>query len=198
MPTSTHTADAGSFHMSSLDGQLAQRCQRGETGAFSELVRRHRTRVYRIACAIVQSTDDAEDVVQEAFVRAYRAMHQYNPNSEFGAWMRRIAVNCAVSKLRQQGRASQVARQASRAGNPRPAPPPIEQVTANELEGTIRGAIAELPLKQRLAITLFGLEDMNLAETAEAIGCSVGAVKLHLHRARRKLAGTLADYLQEE
>ena len=183
--------------MSCSDRQLAQACQHGEASAFAELVRRHRRMVYGVAYAILASTDDAEDVVQEAFLRAHQAMAQFNSRCEFAAWIRRIAVNCAISKLRQRQRIARLARDGATSANPGPEPSPAESLAAGELDDRVRRAIAELPLKQRLAITLFGLQDLNLAETAEALGCSVGAVKLHLHRARRKLADMLSDYLEE-
>ena len=179
------------------DRELTQRCQQGDLDAFAELLHRYRARVFRVAYAILGSRDDAEDVVQEAFVRAYRALHQRNPDSDFAAWVRRIAVNCAASRARKQQRRLRLASAGSRHHNPEWSPDPGEHAMARELQDQTRRAIARLPLKQRLAITLFGLEDMTLAETARAIGCPVGAVKLHLHRARRKLAHLLSDYLEE-
>lgn len=184
--------------MASQDRELAQRSQRGDADAYTELVRRHRKMVYGVAYAIVVCSGDAEDVVQEAFLRAYAAIGRYNPRHEFAGWIRRITVNCAVSKLRQQERTRRLVQAAAAQANPAPAPTPAEQLVATELQGQVRRAIDSLPLKQRLAITLFALEDMDLAGTAQAIGCSVGAVKSHLHRARQKLAQLLSEHIEEE
>jgi RNA polymerase sigma factor (sigma-70 family) len=184
--------------MASQDRELAQRCQRGDADAYAELVRRHRRMVYGVAYAIVVCSDDAEDVVQEAFLRAYGAIGRYNPRYEFAGWIRRITVNCAVSKLRQQERTRRLVQAGAAQANPAPAPTPAEQLVATELQGQVRRAVDSLPLNQRLAITLFALEDMDLAGTAQAIGCSVGAVKSHLHRARQKLAQMLSEHIEEE
>ncbi len=184
--------------MSGGDTELARRCQRGDAGAYAELVHRHRGMVYRVARAIMGCADDAHDVAQDALVRAYEAIDTYNGYHEFGAWLRRITVNRAVSKLRDRQRATRLVTASRSAAHPLPATDnPADSAAVRELEEHLRRAIEELPLKQRLSITLFALEDMSLAETAEAIGCSVSAVKAHVHRARRKLALRLSEYLQE-
>jgi RNA polymerase sigma-70 factor (ECF subfamily) len=180
------------------DTELARRCQRGDAGAYAELVHRHRGMVYRVARAIMGCADDAHDVAQDALVRAYEAIGTYDGYHEFGAWLRRITVNRAVSKLRERRRAARLVAAGRSAAQPLPAADnPADSAAVRELEELLRRAIEELPLKQRLSITLFALEDMSLAETAEAIGCSVSAVKAHVHRARRKLTVLLSDYLQE-
>jgi RNA polymerase sigma-70 factor (ECF subfamily) len=195
---STHSAGTGCVGMPSRDTELAQRCQQGDVGAYAELVHRHRREVYRVARAVMGTADDAEDVAQEAFVRGYQAISQYNPRYEFVRWLRRITVNVAVSKLRQRKRTTHLANRAALAAGSPPSSNPVDRVSARELEGHLRRAIETLSPKQRLAITLFVLEDMTVAETADAIGCSVSAAKAHVHRARRKLAAVLSDYLQEE
>jgi RNA polymerase sigma-70 factor (ECF subfamily) len=179
------------------DRKLAQRCQQGEAVAYTELVRRHRGVVRGIAYAILACSDDTDDVVQETFVRAYEAIHQYNGRYEFGAWVRRIAVNCAVGKLRNRERRGRLVRNAASA-TPHAPTGPAEHANRAELQARVRQAIRRLPLRQQLAITLFGLDDMNLAETADAMGCSVGTVKQHLYRARRRLAELLSDDVREE
>ena len=184
--------------MASQDRELARKSQQGDADAYTELVRRHRRMVYGVAYAIVARSDDAEDVVQEAFLRAFGAIGRYNPRYEFAGWIRRIAVNCAVSSLRRQQRSRRLAQAGAAHANPGPVPTPAEHLAAAELQGHVRRAVDSLPLKQRLAITLFALEDMDLAGTAQAIGCSVGAVKSHLHRARAKLADLLSEHLEEE
>jgi RNA polymerase sigma-70 factor (ECF subfamily) len=181
-----------------VDSELARRCQRGDVAAYQELVRRHRAPVYRLACAIVRDRDDAEDVVQEAFVRAYRAISRFDSGQEFAGWIKRITVNCAVSKLAERRR--RLARTGSSVGDdgPSPAPNPDHHLVTGELQSHVRQAIDQLPVRQRVAISLFSLDDMDLAETAQAMGCTVGTVKSHLHRARAKLATMLAPYLEEE
>jgi RNA polymerase sigma-70 factor (ECF subfamily) len=180
--------------MSGTDAELARQCRQGDTAAYAELIRRHRWTIYRVAYAVLGSSEDAEDVVQEAFVRAYRAIHRYNPRYAFATWVRRIAVNCAASRLGALRHAPPADVESLQMA-PTPGPGPHERAEAGELQTRIRSEIAELPLKQRLAVTLFHLDGMSLAETAQTIGCSVGAVKSHLHRARERLAQRLADQL---
>ena len=197
MGTSAHDAAAGCDGMLIDDKGLVQRCQQGEAVAYTELVRRHRKAVRGIVYAVLLCSDDAEDAVQETFVRAYEAIGQYNGRYEFAAWVRRIAVNCAIGKLRERERHSRLVRNAAANAGRSPAATPADQLARTELQ-TRRSAVVWLPLKQRLAITLFGLQDMTLAETADAMQCSTGTVKQHLHRARQRLAKLLAHDLREE
>ncbi|MBL7224299.1 MAG: sigma-70 family RNA polymerase sigma factor [Candidatus Brocadiae bacterium] len=176
------------------DRELARRCREGDTAAYTELMRRHRRMVFGIVYAILGCPEEAEDVAQEAFVRAYRAIGRYDPRFAFATWVRRIAVNRAISRLKGRERTREVERAAGRLTVTREEEPE-EHVVAGDLTQRVRAAIETLPTNQRVAITLFGLEGMTLAETAEAIGCSVGAVKSHLHRARGKLADQLSDHL---
>jgi len=177
------------------DRELARRCREGDTAAYAELMRRHRRMVFGIVYAILGCPEEAEDVAQEAFVRAYRAIGRYDPRFAFATWIRRIAVNRAISRLKGRERTREVEREAGRRSVARREAEPEEQATASDLRERVRASIETLPTNQRVAITLFGLEGMTLAETAEAIGCSVGAVKSHLHRARGKLADQLSDHL---
>ncbi|MBI2299156.1 MAG: sigma-70 family RNA polymerase sigma factor [Armatimonadetes bacterium] len=170
--------DASFVRMSTLDQELVRRWRNGDAGAFAELVHLYRETVYRLAYAVV---------------RAWRAGARCDPDYGFGGWIRRITVNCATARLRRRR-------------EPEPEPPepleprrgPHQQAEAAELQARVRGAIRGLPLQQRLAVTLFHLDGLDLAATAQALGCSVGAAKSHLHRAREKLATALADQLEED
>ena len=175
---------------------MAQLAQQGNGEAFAELVRRHRRVVRVLIRAILGSFDDAEDVTQEVFVRAYRAIRSYRPHHAFVTWLRRIAVNAAVSRLRERERGRRRDEQIS--VDPGVAPAASEEAAAAELAAQVRHAVGLLPLRQRLAVTLFYLDDMDLAETAAALGCSAGAVKSQLHRARETLACRLRYRLGEE
>jgi RNA polymerase sigma-70 factor (ECF subfamily) len=146
--------------------------------------------------AILGCRDEAEDVAQETFVKAYRAVGTYRLRYPYVAWLRRIAVNAAISQLRRRRRSRRV-EEIDAMENPGPATHPVEHVAAAERGASVRRAVEGLPLKQRLAVTLFHLEDMSLADAADAMGCSVGAVKSHLHRARETLALRLSPHLKE-
>jgi len=188
----------GCRDMHEEDQDLARRCRQGDVSAYGELVRRHRKAAYRLARGILGDGEEAEDVTQEAFLRVYRSIARYNPRYAFSTWLRRITVNCAVTRLRKQRRERHnVTELESVAGNPEPNVEAVERLAADQVRRCIGAAARELPLRQGLAFTLFHLEDMNLAETAQAMGCSVSAVKVHLFRARRRLARELRAQLQE-
>ena len=193
---SAHTADFGRDGIVSDDRELARRAQRGDAEAHAELLRRHRRMVVSVVYAILGCRDDAEDTAQEAFVRAYRGIKGYRLRYPYVAWLRRIAVNTAISRLRRRRRERPDADAALEVGL-RPDPHPIEHVAAAERDVCVHRAIEALPLRQRLAVTLFHLKDMSLADAADAMGCSVGAVKSHLHRARETLALRLSSQLKE-
>jgi RNA polymerase sigma factor (sigma-70 family) len=181
--------------MHDRDSDLARRCQGGDATAYAELVRRHRRMVYRIARGIVGSADEAEDVVQDAFVRAFRRTGTHRRRQTFAGWVRRIALNCAIDHIRRRERERRNHEQAPR--NPGPTRDPAEEVMATEVRTWARRAVEDLPLKQRLAVTLFYLDDLSVAETAETLGCSPSTVKVHLTRGRRRLAERMADRFEE-
>jgi RNA polymerase sigma-70 factor (ECF subfamily) len=131
-------------------------------------------------------------------LRAYRSIRTYGHRSAFASWIGRVAANCAISRLREQQREHRRLRAlASTRSDPRQAASPEYCLVVGELAGSIRDRVGALPLKQRAAFTLFHLQEMSLAQTAQATGCSVNATKVQLHRARRRLARRLADHLQQ-
>jgi len=190
------TIEFGRDGIVSDDRELARRAQQGDAEAHAELLRRHRRMVVSVVYAVLGCRDEAEDTAQEAFVNAHRGIKGYRLRYPYVAWLRRIAVNAAISQLRRRRRTRR-ADEIGAAANPGPAAHPIEHVAAAERGASVRRAVEGLPLKQRLAVTLFHLEDMSLADAAEAMGCSVGAVKSHLHRARENLALRLSPHLKE-
>jgi len=176
--------------MSDADGQLIARARRGDRRARERLAQAHRREVYRIARAILGSDDDAEDATQEALVRMLRGLPGFDERRDFRAWLRRIAVNCALNVLRRR-RPEAAAVEAEAPGNPASA------ASADLMQGAVRRALAELPERQRVAMSLFALGEMDLRAVAEAMGCAEGTVKSHLHRARAKLREMLSDWLED-
>ncbi len=174
-----------------------RRCLAGDLGAFAELTHRHRQVVYRVALGIVRCPDEAEDVVQETFLRAYRALDRYDLGREPLGWLRAIAVNCALTQCRRRGRNRALALSEGARGTLRPPERPEQRVAEEQTRVRIEAAIGELPPRQRAAITLFALDQLALAEVAQAMGCSVGSVKKHLHRARTRLGRSLRETLEE-
>jgi len=179
------------------DRGLVRRSQQGDLDAFRELMARHRRMVFTIARAVVLCSDEAEDVTQEVFLHAHRAIGQCDSRRAFSAWVRAITVNCAVSALRRKARRSRGYGEFLAYGVRAAQAPPSREIERDELQVRVREAIQALPVKQRLAISLFSLEGMDIASAAAALGCSVGTLKSHLFRAREKLAKTLAGYVEE-
>ncbi len=150
-----------------------------------------------MAYAIVSNPDDAQDVAQEAFLRAYRAIGRLDHNRSFADWIRRITVNCAISSLRKRKRIAKNAAPGAELENVMATDDSTQGATADELQMHVREALTMLPPQQRAAMTLFALKEMDMADVADAMGCARPTVRVHLHRARHKLRGLLAEYLAE-
>ncbi len=177
--------------MAEADGQLIASARQGDRAARERLAREQRREVYRIACAILGDDDDAEDATQEALVRMLRGLRGYDQRRDFRAWLRRIAVNCAINVLRSRMDEAELPDAQPAASNPG------GSAQAQGLQRAVRRALAELPERQRVALSLFALGEMDLRATAEAMGCAQGTVKSHLHRARVKLREMLSDWLED-
>ena len=184
---------------SASDEDLAIALQGGDEAAFDELMRRHQGRVFAVAYRITCNREDALDVAQEVFVKAFRRIRAWRPSGSFGAWLVRLTVNQAIDHLRRMKRrgAGRVAHVPEGARELEPEAPAIEQTDrkagAAEIEARVQAALAVLSPMQRTVFVLRHYEGMALAEIAPAAGCSVGSVKVHLFRALRKLRNELKD-----
>ncbi len=170
---------------------LVQRAKAGDGEAFGRLIELHSRSVYHLAYRFCWNHDDADDIVQDAFVRAFQYLHSFRDGETFGPWLRRIAINCCL-RLRS--------RSAHREDFP-PAEPEVrgESSPADALAARdrVREELRRLPGRQRAAIVLFEMQGLSVAETAEAMGCAPGTVKRHLHRARNTLRKRLADLVED-
>jgi RNA polymerase sigma-70 factor (ECF subfamily) len=177
--------------MAEPDRDLIASAKSGDRAARERLVRAHRREVYRITCAILGDHDDAQDATQEALVRMLRGLRGFDARRDFRPWRRRIAVNCALNALRRRPEEAELPDAPQAAGNPG------GSAEAHELECAVRRAMVQLPERQRVAMSLFGLQEMDLRATADAMGCAEGTVKSHLHRARQTLREILSDWLED-
>jgi RNA polymerase sigma-70 factor (ECF subfamily) len=181
------------------DEQLIARVLGGDQDAYTALVERHSDLVYAIVSRIVLNEADADDVAQEVFVRAYRALGRFRGDSKFSSWLYRIAVNRSLTHLkRKKRRAAAVdpstgAREEVMASLAAPPPGPDEAVLAGERRAMVRAAVAELPARYRAVVTLFYLEERSYREVAEILGVPMGTLKTHLHRARALLREALEN-----
>jgi RNA polymerase sigma-70 factor (ECF subfamily) len=178
------------------DGEsaLVDRAQQGDLEAFESLVSRYERKIFRLAQNITQNKEDAEDVMQEAFVKAYQHLPDFQRNSRFYTWLVRIAVNQALMKLRKrrpnvvsldqelETQDDSVPRDVKDWG-----PSPEQRFEQTELRGILDAAIAELDPNYRIVFQLRDIEELSTEETADALDISVPAVKSRLLRARLRL-----------
>jgi RNA polymerase sigma-70 factor, ECF subfamily len=174
------------------DEDIVKRVLGGETALYEILMRRYNQRLYRVARSILRNDGDAEDVMQEAYVRAYEHLNQFAGQAKFSTWLTKIAVYEALGRLRRQGRTENLdsvlnsdrhvmARMTSDTRDPE------RQAYDHELRIVLEGAIDSLPETYRLVFMLRAVEGMSVAETAGCLDIGVEAVKTRLHRARSLL-----------
>src|SRR5579862_2732300 len=175
--------------------ELIARARSGDTGAFSQLISRYEGKIFRLAMNITQNREDAEDVLQEAFLKAYEHLNQFQGNSKFYTWVVRIAVNQALMKLRKRksdrsvsldegidtGEDTVTREIATWDENPE------QKYSREELNAILDDAIQALAPTYRTVFVLRDVEELSTEETAEALGLSIPAVKSRLLRARLQL-----------
>ncbi|HUL80222.1 MAG TPA: sigma-70 family RNA polymerase sigma factor [Vicinamibacteria bacterium] len=176
------------------DSFLIARARRGDLQAFEEVVRTYQRRVYGVALRIVRAHDVADDVAQEAFLRAWRSLDRFEVGRPFGPWVCRIAANLAVNHVRSP-RAREQGLPEGHAEMPAPDPSPLGAVLDAEARRVLDAAVGELPAEQRAVFVLRAVEEMSYAEIAEALSLSPGTVMSRLFRARERLARALRPYL---
>jgi len=177
------------------DRDLALKAVRGDHEAFGELVRRHQTGVFNAAYRMTGNRQDAEDVAQEAFIRAYRAIASLDPSRPPGPWFRKIAVNVCLNRLEKRPALPLedeylVTHSLTAPGTE---PGPEAQTMARERSLLIRTALFKLPLRYRAVIELRHFQELSYAEISETLESPLSAVKSDLFRARRLLAEHLKE-----
>jgi RNA polymerase sigma-70 factor (ECF subfamily) len=160
-----------------------RRAQQGDEEAFEELVRLHMADVYRFARGVVGDATAAEDVVQEAFLKAYRSLPRFRRQAKFSTWLFRITRNCAIDALRRNALQERIRRLA-----------PVETDKPDpSLRTALRSAVADLPTELREVFVLVEIFGYSYPETASILGVPVGTVKSRMHRTRQQLARSLSD-----
>jgi RNA polymerase sigma-70 factor (ECF subfamily) len=178
----------------------------GEREKFHDLIRPYERQVYLTALSLVKNETEAEDVAQEAILRAYRKLASFRGDAKFSTWLVAITLNEARSKLRQEKRASLDSLDSHDAeeGDYTPAvltdwrEIPSEALEREEIRALMREAVADLPDAFREVVILRDMEELSVNETAEALGISIALVKVRLHRARLLLQKRLAPLLRIE
>ncbi|MBN2206512.1 MAG: sigma-70 family RNA polymerase sigma factor [Candidatus Aminicenantes bacterium] len=182
------------------DETLVVRARAGETDAFAELARLHRERVYAVVFGLVRNHADADDLAQETFMAAYRAIGRFRGGSSFSTWLYRIAVNLTMNHLkkrkREKGR-SELLENTPPSAEARAAASPEVRAQTDEISGKIAAALAEIPIPFQAAFQLVVNQGLSHARAAEVLGCSESTVSWRMHKARKLLQARLAPFLSE-
>ena len=186
------------------DTALVDRARRGDQAAFALLVRRHSGRMYAIGMSMLRNEQDARDVVQETFLNAHRRLDSFRGDAAFGSWLKRIATNCALMKLRTRRRKPESPLEIGPTeanGERRELDvvdfrPWADKVSEDrELGARIRRSIAALSPRYREVIVLADFQELSMQDIADLLGLTVPNVKTRLHRARLQVRADLAAYL---
>jgi len=192
-------------YSSASDEQLVKAAKKGNMAAFEELVARHRDKVYARAFSMMRNEDEAVDLSQEAWVKSWQRLKQFQGESSFGTWMTRIVINLCLDQLRKRKRQrteSIEEMEAESGGVERQmaivAVNPTERLERGELRKKIDQALSQLSHEHRTALVLHEFEEMEYKQIAKTMGCSIGTVMSRLFYARRKMAVLLANLKTEE
>jgi RNA polymerase sigma-70 factor, ECF subfamily len=186
------------------DLTLVRRVQRGDKGAFDALVLKYQHKVVKLVMRYVRNPAEAEDVAQEAFIKAYRALPQFRGDSAFYTWLYRIAINTAKNAVVSRDRspveydldAQNSDDSYDMQSRLKDSETPEGLVLTEEIRGTVNSAIDALPEDLRTAIVLRELEGLSYEEIAESMGCPVGTVRSRIFRAREAIDRRLREVFE--
>ncbi len=172
-----------------VDAYLVRRAQDGYLDAFEELTRRHQDRGYAVAVRMLGNTHDAQDVVQDAFIAAWRGLARFQGDSQFGTWFYRILVNqCLMSRRRRRPEPVASAPEVPGGADP-------EMIVVDRIrDEALRRAIQGLPADQRAPLVLVTFAELSYAETAEILGTSTSTVRGRVARARKGLMTSVRQW----
>ncbi len=187
------------------DLEIVKRVQAGDVAAFDGLIRKYRERLYGIVYNLTSNREDAADLTQDAFIKAFQSIQRFNGQASFFTWLYRIAVNSAVSHLRKARLRSFFSLETIDADEP-VARDVIDALTdktgverdtfTRELQEKLNAAMQKLSIKHRTVVTLFEIDGLSHQEIADVMECSVGTVRSRLHYAKQLLQAELQPYLR--
>jgi RNA polymerase sigma-70 factor, ECF subfamily len=187
-----------------IDQQLVERAQRGDKQAFDLLVVKYQRKLARLLSQFIRDATEVEDVTQEAFIKAYRALPSFRGDSAFYTWLYRIGINTAKNFLVAQGRRapttsngfdSEDAEGFEEGGHLREMNTPESELTSKQIAQTVNQTLEELPEELRTAITLREIEGLSYEEIAVIMNCPIGTVRSRIFRAREAIAEKLRPLL---
>jgi RNA polymerase sigma-70 factor, ECF subfamily len=187
----TRDTSKGAGDVRAADLELAKRCRNGDAGAFEELYRQHAGRLYNLAFRMAGSAHEAEDLLQEVFLHAYRKLGSFRGDSSLGTWLYRLGMNQCLDHLRgRQSKMKQATESLDEDGAAEPAAPMSSTpIAVNRVD--LERAIGRLPEGCRAAFLLHDVEGFEHHEVASILGISEGTSKSQVHKARMKLRGML-------
>jgi RNA polymerase sigma-70 factor (ECF subfamily) len=187
------------------DMMLVERALDGDLAAFEQLVSRYQNKLVGFAARMLGDHDEAEDVAQEAFVKAYRALDSFRGQAQFSTWLYRIATNLCIDRARAKKRRPQQAysldepldKDEDKGGREVPDSTfePSKSVEREELRQTVRATMAEMPEKMRQVLIMCDMQGMPYEQIAQVLNCPIGTVKSRLFHARADLARRLRPYM---
>jgi RNA polymerase sigma-70 factor, ECF subfamily len=197
------TPEVSTCYSDDPDLPLIEACANGDVTAFDELVRRYDCKLLRIARQVTNNQEDAEEAVQETFLKVYQKLNQFQRNSKFSTWLIRIALNESFMKLRRR-RFSEVPLDYEDAdGEVVPkdltdwSPNPEQMCSRTELQEILRSALETLPSALRVVFVLRDIEEISIKETAAILNLNIAAVKARLYRARLRLREKLSKHFRQ-
>ena len=182
------------------DASLVDRAQGGDREAFRQLVERHSRSVFRLAFRLTGNEHDADEVVQESFIKAHRQLPRFEARSSFSTWLYRIASNCAVDLLRTRRHHEPIETAPGDAAAPLAsslmrAPEQDQKVLSGQIQSRIRSAMVSLTERERVAFVLRHVEGLSIEEISEQMNLKVNATKHSIFRAVRKMRVALAEFV---
>ena len=191
------------------DLMLVERTVAGDQRAYGLLVAKYERRIQRLIGRMVRDVDLVEDIAQETFIRAYRALHQFRGDAQFYTWLYRIAVNTAKKSLMDMKRNPVITEGALRAGADEDETSVMENeltseetpetvLAAKEIAATVNAAMEALPEDLRQAVTLREIEGLSYEDIAEVMGCPIGTVRSRIFRAREAISAKVKPLLRNQ
>jgi len=187
------------------DVEIVRRVQAGDVAAFDLLIRRYRERLFGVVYNMTANREDAADLTQDAFIKAFQSIQRFSGQASFFTWLYRIAVNSTISHLRKNRLRAFFSLEAIDADEPvaRDVVAALTDKTdserdtfVRELQERLNAAMLKLSIKHRTVVTLFEIDGLSHQEIAEVMGCSVGTVRSRLHYAKQLVQAELQPYLR--
>lgn len=187
-----------------LDQKLVEKAQKGDKQAFSLLVEKYQLKLYRLISRMVRDQSEIEDIVQDSFIKAYRAINNFRGDSAFYTWLYRIGVNTAKNHLMALGRRPKAMNDVEleeienfeEAGDLRSYETPESAMMTKEIAATVNETIEHLPEELRSAITLREMDGLSYEEIAEIMDCPIGTVRSRIFRARESISEKLKPLIE--